>query len=827
MTPPSPIPLGDGWTLRPLTPADVPEAVATAGAIPATVPGTVHTDLLTAGLIPDPYLDDHERLLTWIGLTGWRYATDLPDLPGQHDRVDLVFEGLDTVAGVLLDDVPVATVADMHRTHRVDVTDRVTAGAGRLVVDFASAVREADRASQALGARPHVNHHPYNALRKMACNFGWDWGPDLVTAGIWRPVSLHGWSTARLAAVRPVVGVHGDASGRRGTVSLSVDIERAGADVPLTLRATVAGVGTQVDIPAGATTTHVELVVPDVQRWWPRGHGAQPLYDLVVSLATGDGAHLEERTQRIGFRTIEVVTTPDDVGTGFVITVNGRPILIKGVNWIPDDAFPHRVTRQRYAQRLQQATDAGVNLIRVWGGGIYESDDFYAECDERGLLVWQDFLLACAAYAEEDPLRSEVVAEARDNVTRLMPHPSLALWCGNNENLWGYLDWDWAAISDGKTWGVGYYLDVLPAIVAELDPGRAYVPGSPWSPDPAAHPNDPDHGTMHIWDVWNDVDYRVYRQHRPRFASEFGWQGPPTWSTLRAAISDDPLTPESPGMLVHQKAMEGHRKLSRGLVAHLPIPDDMAAWHWAMSLNQARAVRFGVEHLRSLWPHCTGSVVWQLNDCWPVTSWAAVDGYGRAKPLLHALRQAHADRLITVQPRDGGLAAVLLNDTDDPWEGPLEISCRAFDGTVLQRHQVGVAVPARGATTVPMPADLAETADPAASLTVAELGGVRGLWFEVEDRDSALGPMDVAADAFAVEGGYVVRVTAAGLVRDLAVLADKVAPDAVCDDMLLTLLAAETAEVRILTDADLDPSAFLAPDVLVSANTLLHPRTPF
>lgn len=822
------LPLTAGWTLRPLEgslgPPAVPVAVIAAGAIPARVPGSVHTDLLAAALIPDPYVDDHERLLAWIGQTAWRYATVLPD-PGAHDRVDLVFEGLDTVAVVLLDDHVIARTADMHRSHRLDVSDLMARGARRLSVEFASAIREADRASLALGARPHVNHHPYNALRKMACNFGWDWGPDLVTAGIWRPAFLHAWSTARLATVRPVV----DVEGSRGTVAVYVDLERAGGDAALRVRATIAppgeGEGTaiaDVVVAAGTTTARLDLELANVQRWWPRGHGDQPLYDLAVEIADEDGRSLDDHTMRIGFRTVEVRSTPDEGGTGFGILVNGRPIFAKGVNWIPDDAFPHRDTRERYADRLDQAASAGVNLVRVWGGGIYESDDFYAECDERGLLVWQDFLFACAAYAEEDPLRAEVLAEARDNVTRLMPHPSLALWCGNNENLWGFVDWDWQAISDGRTWGAAYYHELLPAIVAELDPGRAYVPGSPFSPDPAHHPNDPDHGTMHIWDVWNDVDYRAYRDHRPRFASEFGWQGPPTWSTLRASLSDDPLTPESPGMLVHQKAMEGHRKLSRGLVAHLRIPDDMASWHWAMSLNQARAVAVGIEHLRSLWPHCSGSIVWQLNDCWPVTSWAAVDGNGRAKPLLYALRHAYADLLITIQPRDGSLAVVLVNDTDEVWHGQLDITCRTFAGAVLDGVTAPFDVAARGIASHPLPPAVATAGDPAGIVLVAEAAGHRGLWFPAEDRDSILGPMDVETSASAVDEGYAVHVRALGLVRDLAVLVDKVVADAVVDDMLLTLLPGEATTFTIRTDIAVDPAAFLAPGVLVSANRLLH-----
>ncbi len=245
------------------------------------------------------------------------------------------------------------------------------------------------------------------------------------------------------------------------------------------------------------------------------------------------------------------------------------------------------------------------------------------------------------------------------------------MWNGNNENLWGHEDWGWKAELGDLTWGRGYYLDVLPRLLARLDPTRPYSPGSPWSFDESRHPNDPDHGTMHVWDVWNREDYTVYRDYRPRFVSEFGYQGPPSWATLTRSLHDEDLGPDSPGMRAHQKAEGGDLKLARGIAPHLPVPADPVAdiedWHWAMQLQQAHAVAFGIEHFRSWHPRCAGTVVWQLNDCWPVTSWAAVDGDGRRKPLWFALRQAYADRVLTIQPRDGGLALVAGNDTDERW----------------------------------------------------------------------------------------------------------------------------------------------------------------
>jgi len=790
--------------------------------VPATVPGSVHTDLLAEGLIPDPYLDTNEKLLSWIGLTDWRYSTTFVWNPAQADRVELNFGGLDTIAEIDLNGVRIGATRNMHRSYTFDVTSRLKAGLNELVVVFRSPVRAADAASLSLGYRPHVNHHPYNAIRKMACSFGWDWGIDTTTSGLWKPVTLVSWSTARLGTVRPVATV----GGADGLVAVHVDVARA-TDAPLQLTASVGGVSRTVELAAGATSATVNLTVPDVDLWWPIGYGEHPLYDLEVALTDGSTA-LDSRTTRIGFRTVELDTTPDETGTPFTIVVNGSPVFVRGANWIPDDAFLHRVTKDRYRARLDQAEFAGMNLIRVWGGGIFETEDFYDLCDERGLLTWQDFLLACAAYAEEDELATEMVAEARENVARLATHPSLVVLNGNNENIWGHEEWNWKLRLDGKTWGAGYYYETFPAIVAELAPHIGYTPGSPFSPGENGdlrsdrNPNDEEHGTMHIWDLWNQRDYPAYRQYRPRFVAEFGWQGPPTWSTLTESIHDVPLTPESPGMQVHQKAAEGNVKLTDGLIPHLPLPDDIDDWHWAMSLNQANAISTAVEHFRSLTPHCMGSIVWQLNDCWPVTSWAAVDGYGRPKPLLYAIKHAYADRLVTIQPRENGLAVVAVNDSAEPWAGELTVRRYDFAGDVLAEHVEQVSLAARGTVTVALPTVLAGTTDAAGELLRADLAGVRGHWFFTEPRDSTLQLGDPQLQAERTDSGYTVRVTVDTLTRDLALLVDKVDPDALVDDMLVTLLPGESTVFTVTSALDVDPADFRIAGVLRSTNQLVR-----
>ncbi|MGW6004317.1 glycoside hydrolase family 2 protein [Oerskovia enterophila] len=805
-----------------------PSAAALVG-VPATVPGSVHTDLLAAGLIPDPYLDDNEALLGWVGRSDWEYRTTLTwtvEEAAAHERHDLVFDGLDTVAEVRLNGRVLGSTVNMHRTYRFDVSSALQVGGNDLVVRFASPVRYADSQSLALGYRPQVNKHPFNAIRKMACSFGWDWGLDTTTSGIWRPVRLESWTAARLSSVRVEASVaDGAVDGAPGRVRIQVEIERTSAEsAAVHVAVNVAGVERVVEVVSGASSALVDVVVPSVDLWWPRGYGDQPLHDVDVVLSRGLDL-LGSASRRVGFRTVRLEMEPDEHGTSFRFVVNDQPVFVRGANWIPDDAFPHRVTRERYAARIAQAEQANINLLRVWGGGIYEADDFYDLCDERGILTWQDFLFACAAYAEEEPLRSEVEAEVRDNVVRLSHHASLVLWNGSNENIWGYQDWNWERRLDGRTWGLGYYTELLPRIVAELDPTRDYTPSSPWSGTLDVYPNDPAHGSMHSWELWNREDYPHYRDVVPRFLAEFGWQGPPTWSTLTRSISDDPLTPESPGMLVHQKAAQGNDKLIDGLVAHLPLPDDMDDWHWAMSLNQATAVRVAVEHLRSWSPVCMGSVVWQLNDCWPVTSWAAVDGDGHAKPLLYALKHAYADRLVTIQPRAGEpgapLVVAVVNDSSEAWSGDLVIRRLRFDGVELQGVKVPVGLGARSTTTVPVPTDVAVPTRSGAEVLVATLGAERATWFFAEPRDSALEAPTLAVEPILTRTGARVRVTTDVLVQDLALLVDKVHPDAVVDDMLVTLLPGESVTFEVTCPEVLDPAAFADPRVLRHTNQLV------
>ena len=826
-------PLHADWTVRAAA-GPVPEPLAGL-TIPAAVPGGIHVDLLAEGLIPDPFHGDNESLLAWIGLVDWTYRTTFAWTPDGDDRHDLVFDGLDTVATIRLNGEAIGEVANQHRSYRYDVAALLREGANELEVAFRAPVPYANQASLDLGARPRPYPLPYEAIRKSACSFGWDWGIATYTSGIWKAVHLESWSTARLAEARVVATPEGD--GGRVCVDVVLDRTDAGGH-PAAVRVTVRGPGAEgsAEVTAEATLEgtegRVEVELGDVERWWPVGHGDQPLYTVEVILER-DGVVIDGAARRVGFRTVRWNTEPDADGTPYELHVNERPVLVKGVNWIPDDALPVRVDRDRYARRLRQAVEANINLVRVWGGGLYESDDFYELADEMGLLVWQDFLFACAAYPEEEPLRSEIEAEARENILRLAPHASLVQLVGNNENLWGFEEWGWKLSLDGKSWGATYYYELFPALVAELAPHVPYAPGSPFSPETewdaasgrqtGPHPNDETRGSVHLWAQWNFRDWATYREHTPRFVAEFGWQAPPAWTTLTGSVDDDPLTPESPGMIVHQKATDGNKKLTSGLLPHFRVPADMETWHWAMQLNQALAVGAALDHFRSWAPHTMGAIVWQLNDCWPVTSWAAIDGAERVKPLYHALKRAFAPRVLTVQPRGTDLAAVLGNDTDETWRAAVRLRRMTFGGDVLAETTADVTVDPRGTLTVPIDAVVGTATDAADEVLVVEAGDERGVWYFAEPRDSALGDPGLSVSTRAVAGGTEVSITAAGFARDVTLLADKAHPSAQPEDGLLTLLPGETGRivVRHRDDVRLEADALADPRVLRSANQLV------
>jgi beta-mannosidase len=836
------------WSVEPGPGAVAPPV---SGALPARVPGSIHADLIEAGLLEDITVHGRDDEQLWVSQTPWRYRTTLHRPAEPFEHAVLVFEGIDTLGRVTVGGRERLTTRDMFRRHELDVTADLAAGTPvEVVVDLDPVLPLAQEREAANPLpRPAEYWRPFNQVRKMACSFGWDWGPTTLTAGLWRPVHLRSWLGGRFADVR--IAAHA-ADAPAVQVDVLVEGDAAAVEVVVTDGGERVATGT-APVEDGRAT--VRVPVPGARPWWPHGEGEgegegeRSLYGVEVRLVGAGQGVLDERRERVGFRTVEIVQTPDGEGSTFEIQVNGRRVWVRGLDWIPDDPFPARITPERYRARLAEAVAAGANTVRVWGGGIYEADAFYDACDELGLLVIQDFLFACAAYPEDDGTVEEVRAEVTDNVRRLRHRASLALWCGNNENLWGYQDWGWQEELAGRPWGLRYYREILPELVAQLDGTRPYVPGSPFSPEagpaeagpaeadsteadsteagPAEaprHPNDPRFGMQHIWDVWNQRDYADYETWRPRFVSEFGYQAPASWPTLTAAVGA-PLDPADPGLEHHQRAGGGAAKLQAGLDRHLPEPPAAGvAWYFATQLLQARAVTTGVAHLRSLHDHCSGAIWWQLNDIWPAVSWSVLDVRGRRKLAWHALRGAFDPRLVTIAAGTGAgsdaVRVVLVNDTGQAWRERLVVQ---VPGRVVLEQEVEVAP--HGSVSVDVPVGPAGP-----QVVVADVGARRATRWLVPDLELTLLEQDALVEVTAPDAGHLaVRVTARALLRDLCLLAELAVPDAVVEGQLATLLPGESAVLVVTLPEGTAPEGVDWTALLWSDNRLRSaagPATP-
>ena len=586
--------------------------------LPVTVPGCVHTDLISAGELRDIRIDGTEEEMAWIGNTDFTYRTTIDELPA--GRSILKFYGLDTLADIYLNGSLALSTKNMHRSYEIPL-DALIAPIN-IEIRFHAPLPEMIRLEKERGPLPNPYNRPYNILRKMACSYGWDWGPITLTSGIWKPVELITYTSERIIDVQLTADFDGD--GVLKVIPKTEGIEE------LTL--TIAGQNFSVT-PNGMT----ELRIKGVKPWNPSGYGDQPLYEVVVS--SPDDAW----SSRIGFRHIELLNKIADGRREFGVAINSERIWLKGVNWIPDDPFPSRITREQYQAKIENLKELGVNAIRIWGGGIYESDLFYQICDENGMLVWQDFLFACAAYSEDPETAAEVEAEARENIARLSKYASLFMWCGNNECLEGHQNWGWEDELKGRPWGAHYYFELLPSLMKELDPSRIYIPGSPFAVDGDDVMSELS-GTNHIWDVWNRRKYQGYESYSPSLAAEFGYNGPGSWPTLMKSLGTTDLDPRNPDVVTHQKAFKGMENIENGLQWEFENPPTTGRlWYFASQLVQARAVETGVKHFRTQYETCSGSFLWQFNDMWPVLSWAILDSDSQRKLAWYSLQSAYSD----------------------------------------------------------------------------------------------------------------------------------------------------------------------------------------
>ena len=648
---------------------------------PATIPGSIHTDLMAAGVIGDIRTNGNEIEQEWIRNADSSYRTSF-EITNSMSHHELNFLGLDTFATVLVNGEIRLVTENMHRSYQLDLGTPST-NVIDLRIDFKAPLPEAFKRESELGVFPNPYNMPYNFVRKMACSFGWDWGPTTITSGIWRPIILTSWDVGILDSVLLVTDVVASIPRLKVTT-----IGRGSAQ-----RISIAiGIDGAVDFSTTLNSTDT-FDLPGANLWYPRGFGDPTLYPVIISLHAENGEIVDQVTKRVGFRSISLDQSSFGERQMFAVQVNGERVWAKGVNWIPDDPFPHRVSLQEYAKKIEDLFSLEVNAIRVWGGGIYESDILYDLCDEKGIIVWQDFLFACAAYPENQSFIEEITHEASEAVIRLSHHASLVLWCGGNECIEGFQHWDWKNRLEGKSWGAYYYFNLLPKILNEIDGSRAYIPGSPFS-TVCEDVKDFASGTNHIWDVWNERGYQRYEEYSPSFAAEFGYNGPASWSTLTKAINRTTLDSADIKLVAHQKAFSGMEKIAAGLRREFqPEFTSGASWYFAAQLVQARAVEIGLKHFRSQYNTCSGSILWQYNDMWPAISWSVLDSSGARKLSWYAMREAYRPRFLHFSGTERSL--VIVNDSPETWRDQLDVVFLDEMGSITERTIVDIEVASR------------------------------------------------------------------------------------------------------------------------------------
>lgn len=761
---------------------------------PATVPGTVHTDLMANRIIEDPYFRLNERGVQWVDKEDWIYETHFEagaDLLAR-ERIELVFEGLDTYADVYLNDEKILTTDNMFRRWRTEVKRLLRPGENALKVYFHSPIKvdlpkydslpyryEAINDQSANGGL--FDKHLSVFARKAGYHYGWDWGPRLVTSGIWRPVYLEGWNGIR---IRDVFYRQEEVTAERARVQVEVEINAVREQPRAVVTVTAPGEGIEASVTTplrpGVNHVTVPLDIASPKRWWTRELGEPHLYEFRTSVAAGDAS--DSRTTRIGLRSLRLVREKVSDGTTFRFELNGEPLFAKGANYIPCDVFLPRVTRAVYEKTIDDAAAVNMNMLRVWGGGVYEDDVFYELCDERGILVWQDFMFACSIYPAEGAWLENVRLEAEDNIRRLRNHPSIAVWCGNNECNDAWFGWGWNTryTKQGHpeydkiidTQFKRQYYEVLPEAVAAFSPGTPYHPSSPWSCYEGTSENS--EGDTHFWRVWHSrAPIAEYNTTRSRFFSEYGFQSFPEYaSVLRFAPEERDQDIESEVMMAHQRGGDfANMRIRQYLEDEYWPARDFRTFLYMSHVLQGDAIKTAIEAHRRDKPYCWGSLFWQHNDCWPVASWASRDWYGRWKAQHYFARPAFDDLLVSPCTANGRLEIFLVSDRRETVRGKLETTVLKMDGTVLSKNTRSVTLApntVRKVYSADIPG-LLHGCSPGEAIVVTKFttGGRRysNIGYFAPQKELALPEADIRWSAEPTAEGYAVTLTSDRFVR--------------------------------------------------------------
>lgn len=685
---------------------------------PATVPGVIHTDLMDNQIIEAPFFRLNERGVQWVDKEDWIYETtfDLEQDIFRKANIFIHFEGLDTYADVYLNGTQIVTADNMFRDWKADIKKLVKEKANLLRVYFHSPIKKDLPKWEALPYQYQaVNDQSQNGgifnrklsvfARKAGYHYGWDWGPRLVTSGIWRPVTIQAWDNARIDDV--YIQQH-NVSAKRATIKVNTEIiaDQDIQQASILIKDNRSGVvykTLNTSLSKGKQTISVDFTLTNPKLWWSNGLGDPHLYEIKTEVIQ-DKQILDSNIAKIGVRSLKVIHKPDEHGESFYFELNGTPVFAKGANYIPSDNFLPRVTRDKYKKTILDAANANMNMLRIWGGGIYEDDYFYELCDEYGIMVWQDFMFACSIYPTEGDLLENIKQEAIYNIKRLRNHPSIALWCGNNECLEAWFGWGWKKqyheqnpAYEAKIWKQyeDLFHKLLPEIVADYHNESFYWPSSPFARYDGT--SDRTKGDRHYWGVWHSrKPISEYNNERSRFFSEYGFQSFPEFESVKRYApyeKDWAITSET--MMAHQRGgAHANSLIETYLLSEYQQPKDFESFLYMNLVLQGDAVKTAIEAHRRDMPYCMGSLFWQHNDCWPVASWSSRDYYGRWKAQHYFAREAFKDILISPIAKDDKLDVYIVSDRRESTKGQLELYVYKLDGTLIHKASQSINIPA-------------------------------------------------------------------------------------------------------------------------------------
>ncbi|MGY3792499.1 beta-mannosidase [Aquimarina sp. 433] len=769
--------------------------------LPANVPGTVHTDLLKNKKIEEPFIGNNEEKLQWISDEDWEYTTifQLNEEQLKRKYHQLHFKGLDTYATVFLNDSLLINTDNAFRTWDIDVSNRVRKENTLRIIFKHTDTIEKQKMSKLAYELP-VSGRVFT--RKPQFHYGWDWGPTFITSGVWRPIILESWDDVFL---NDLYLKQQSLTDQKASLQAKLDLTIT-SEIELTCKVYVNdSVVLQKEI-ASVPGNHLydldfEILKP--KRWWTHNLGEPYLYDIKLQIIKGS-KEIVSKSVKKGLRTIELIQDQDSVGNTFYFKLNDVPVFMKGANYIPQHIFQPEVRTEDYQQIFTDAMAANMNMLRVWGGGIYEEDIFYDLADKNGILVWQDFMFACAMYPGDDEFLENVKQEAVDNIKRLRNHSSIAVWCGNNENNEAWHNWGWqidrSEEEKEEIWNNYQKLfnGILPEAVASL------TDNSYWESSPKYGRADKRfklEGSAHDWGVWHDaLPFERFEEEIPRFMSEYGFQSFPSYEAIRYFTQLDSININHSSFQTHQKHNRGFSLIREYMERDFPVPSDPEDYVYVSQLLQAYGITKGIHAHRRAMPYNMGSLYWQFNDCWPVVSWSGIDGLGNWKALHYKAKRSFENLILSSQVKNDSLYLHVVNDHLHAKEGALKITFMDFEGNVLWKNKVNIKAKANASTKVLEQKIPNEIVDAQSVVITTEFEGKKANFYLVRPKDLRLPDHKVQLEMTKVSDGYEITVSSSSLQKDVFLYADKKGH---FEDNFFDVLPGETKKLLFQTKGDI------------------------